>query len=127
MRRDEPAIEFEQVTTADKGLKALGGLIYGFGGLALMVAWGSYVLTILWGWFITPLFALPALSLLQAAGLSLVINLIIAKPDVGSIAEKLEPMSHERRIWKMFKSAFQKPAFARGIGWIIHKLMMMQG
>ena len=51
------------------------------GGLAAIVlalvwgaAWGGFTLSVLWGWFVVPLFGLPALSIAQAFGLALVVR-----------------------------------------------------
>lgn len=52
-----------------------------FGGIAIIplsIVWGGYwsglTLSLLWGWFVVPVFALPALTLLQAYGLALVLR-----------------------------------------------------
>lgn len=36
--------------------------------------WSAYVLSILWGWFMTPIFGLPSLSIAAAIGVRLVIS-----------------------------------------------------
>jgi hypothetical protein len=38
------------------------------------VLWGGYVLSTLWGWFVAPLFNLPAITALQAASLALTVT-----------------------------------------------------
>lgn len=43
-----------------------------------MALWRGYVLSILWGWFIVPTFGAPALSLVAAIGLSLVVGMFTA-------------------------------------------------
>lgn len=44
--------------------------------IAIVIVWGAFwtglTLSALWGWFITPVFGLPALSIAQAYGLALV-------------------------------------------------------
>jgi hypothetical protein len=51
-----------------------------FAGLVLVTAvtavLNGFALTVLWGWFIIPLFAAPALTTAQAIGLGLVVNFI---------------------------------------------------
>lgn len=48
--------------------------------IPLSIVWGGYwsglTLSILWGWFVVPMFALPALTLLQAYGLALVLRAV---------------------------------------------------
>lgn len=55
---------------------ALGGIA----SVALMLVWGGFwsglTLSFLWGWFVSPTFGLPALSLLQAYGLVLVARFV---------------------------------------------------
>lgn len=62
------------------------------GGLAAIVltlvwgaAWGGFTLSVLWGWFVVPLFGLPALSIAQAFGLALVVR---SANDINSQSEK---------------------------------------
>ncbi len=53
-------------------------------GLVLLVAlsiFGGWVLSILWGWFMVPIFGLVALKLSEAIGLSLVVG-ALAKSHV---------------------------------------------
>ena len=39
-----------------------------------VAAWSGFTLSVLWGWFMLPLFGLPALSIAQAYGLMLVVR-----------------------------------------------------
>ena len=65
--------------------------------LAIITFLDGLTISILWGWFIVPIFFLPALSLFQAAGIGLLINFTTAqKPPrdkefnfYGNIAEVL--------------------------------------
>lgn len=36
----------------------------------------GYVLSVLWGWFISPVFGLPELSIMQALGLALIVTFL---------------------------------------------------
>jgi hypothetical protein len=45
--------------------------------LPIGVIWYGVVLGILWSWFIAPVFTAPELSILQAVGLSVVVNFIV--------------------------------------------------
>lgn len=57
---------------------AAAALFGGFAAVVLSIVWGGFwsglTLSLLWGWFVAPVFALPALSLLQAYGLALVLR-----------------------------------------------------
>jgi hypothetical protein len=50
--------------------------------LAFGCAFNGWVLAKIWAWIITPTFHLPALTVAQAVGLSLVYNFITNKPDL---------------------------------------------
>lgn len=56
-------------------LQVLGG----FAAIVISLAYGALVsgwaMSMIWGWFVTPVFALPALTILQAYGLMLVARL----------------------------------------------------
>lgn len=57
---------------------AVSLLLGGIASIALILIWGGFwaglTLSTLWGWFVSPLFGLPALTLLQAYGLGLVVR-----------------------------------------------------
>ncbi len=39
--------------------------------IVLLTVWGGYVLSVMWGWFIVPVFHAPVLNIPQAIGISL--------------------------------------------------------
>lgn len=49
--------------------------------IALIMMFKAYVFTQLWGWFIVPVFALPALNYIQAIGVSLVLTFYLVNKD----------------------------------------------
>lgn len=74
----------------------------------------GYVLSILWGWFVAPLFGVPELGVINAIGLAI----IIAYMTRGeSSVEKNEDI-----IIKIV-NAFLKPSFALLIGWLVTLFM----
>lgn len=99
-------------------LTAMFGL---FGLAALGAIWSGYVLTILWAWFVMPIFGLPALAIAPAIGLAVVAGYLThqyvpkaAKPDGdGKWDETGRAIAH---------MAF-KPAFALLVGWIVKQWM----
>ncbi len=44
-----------------------------------LIALRAYVITRLWEWFAVPVFGVPTLTILQAYGLFLIINAVVAK------------------------------------------------
>lgn len=97
---------------------AVAAVLGGFSLVLLSIVWGGFwaglTLSILWGWFVVPVFALPALSVWQAYGLVLVAGMLRGmkpgeKPNDGFGAA-------------MFK-AFLLPPFVCGlvlpVGWAV--------
>lgn len=41
--------------------------------------WFGWAASVLWGWFVTPVFGLPQITITQAAGISLILALLRAK------------------------------------------------
>lgn len=82
--------------------------------LALTSIWSGYVLSVMWGWFIVPVFHAPALSIPVAIGFSLV---------VSYLTHQMTPNSERKPGWDEFGSsmayAFIKPAIALLFGWIV--------
>jgi len=76
----------------------------------------ALALSILWRWFLVP-FGLPEISLVQAAGLSLLGGFIAhqSNPDCGET----------KREWfkRLLGVTFANPLLALFIGWIIHLMM----
>lgn len=48
----------------------------------------GYALSVLWGWFIVPLFHLPVLTISQALGLGLVVGLLAKEVDDSGSTEE---------------------------------------
>lgn len=103
----------------------VAGIFIGMIGVALVVvALGAilegYVLTVLWGWFIIPIFHLPPLTIVPAIGIALVVGLLTyhSNPDVE---EK------KRTGWEQFAllmgKLFARPLVVLAFGWAVHKFM----
>ena len=73
---------------------AAGVGVLAFIALALLwsAAWAGFTVSVLWGWFVVPIFGLPALTVAQAYGLALVIRLA---QGVGGKYEKFQGDSSE--------------------------------
>lgn len=95
----------------------LCGIVLGTVLLAIAATlWHGYTLTILWAWFVTPLFALPALSLKFAVGLSLTARALIAvyRPKAEEHGSAPERIAHATAY------AFLAPAAFLAVGWLVH-------
>lgn len=85
------------------------------GVVAAGAAWGGYVLTILWGWFVTPQFNLPALSIPVAIGLDLV---------AGLLTHQYVPRSSDKKKqYEPLFFLFAAPAVALLVGWAVKQFM----
>lgn len=83
-----------------------------------ITVWQGFVLTKLWAWFIVPVFALPALGLIPAIGLALVISLLTTH-----IPATNEDVRLERLLVHQLVMGFVLPAFALLSGWCWHFFM----
>ncbi|MBH2008236.1 MAG: hypothetical protein I8H71_00915 [Xanthomonadaceae bacterium] len=81
---------------ASPGLLA-SALLGGIAAIVLLIVWGGFwaglAVSVMWAWFIVPVFGLPALSIAQAYGIVLLVGLMTAKEktekDSGSFAAVL--------------------------------------
>lgn len=89
-----------------------GVWVAGFLGIAAMtcalLVLHGFVFSVLWGWFAAPLFGLPAITIPQAIGLSLVLS-----------ASRIAVKSQESDGWTMWLSPF----LALAIGWVVKSFL----
>jgi len=94
-------------------MKALGAI---FGLVVLVVVsaiFNGYVLSLLWGWFVVPVFSLPKLPVTSAIGLSLVVGYLTHQvPE-----EKTRPFGE--MMSRAIALAALKPSLALLFGWIL--------
>ncbi len=89
--------------------------------IVLSVVANAYALSVLWGWFVVPLFALPALSIPVAMGLSVIVNFMTSHSTTESkTSDDDEPWE---TLLKAFIYVIFRPGFALLFGWIIHSFM----
>lgn len=43
----------------------------------LLILWGGFVLSILWGWLIVPVFSVPDIGIAEAIGLTIILSLTV--------------------------------------------------
>jgi hypothetical protein len=88
----------------------------------IWVLWGGYVTSLLWLWFVVPL-GVPAISVLQAAGLSILHSMLTGTRGIrADVAASKEKSSRDTAIFN-FGVALAAPGFALLGGWIIHNFM----
>ena len=93
-----------------------GGML---GMMALSAMWKGYVLTVLWAWFVAPVFGFPLLALAPAIGLSLVVSFLtyqhgVAQDEKGELSDRAAKSVAMSLLW---------PAMALGIGWVVRQFM----
>lgn len=69
----------------------------------------GWVLSILWGWFVVPIFGFPPLAISQAIGIAITISLV---------AHQYVPTDKEQN-WQPFVYCFLYPLVALLAGWIV--------
>ena len=87
-------------------------------GIAVLVMISLYLLNgvalmLLWEWFMVPTFGLPAISMMQAIGIGIIVSIMTMQHIPRNEDEKIE----------MFKFSFLTPVLATAIGWVVHMLM----
>ena len=98
---------------------AFGGLVGVIALAALASIWKGYVLTVLWAWFVVPIFGLPVLSLAPAIGISLMVSFLTHQSD-ATTAKEGTPTD---RFAKSVSHALIAPAVVLGIGWVVNQFM----
>ncbi len=92
--------------------------------LALLVfssIFNGYALSILWGWFMVPVFHLPQLSLVPAIGISMVVGYLTQQSPEAK--KKNDEVSTGMIILNGVLWAVFKPSFALLFGSIVHSFM----
>lgn len=78
----------------------------------------GWVLMIMWGWFIVPLFELPALRVVEAIGVSMVISMLTVKHEYKEDKHK----TTEDRV-SLVVAMLSYPVIVVLIGWIVHQFV----
>lgn len=102
-------------------LAVFGGII-GVGLLLVLSSiFNGYALSVLWGWFVVPTFGAPALGVVPAIGIAMVVGYLTHQTTPDSKKEDDDGIG--ALIGKMVILALGKPAFALFFGWIVHLFM----
>ena len=88
--------------------------------IAVASIWRGYVLSILWGWFVVPYFALTPLSIPLAIGLSILVSMLISHRTGKEVEKEMGP-------WQSITIGLMLvtlgPAFYLLAGWIVTKFL----
>ena len=82
--------------------------------IPVLLIWKGFALSVLWGWFVAPLFGLPLLSIPSAIGICIVVGLIRYRYDASDHEKSFKPLGMQ----------FASPAASLGVGWIIKTYFM---
>ena len=101
---------------------AVSLLLGGIASIALILVWGGFwgglTLSVLWGWFVSPLFGLPTLSLLQAYGIALVL-----RAARGIDTKKTEPENFGAVVARALTWPPLGAGLMLGTGWVTKSWM----
>lgn len=78
---------------------------------------GGFALSVLWGWFVVPVFDTPPLGIAQAIGLAMIVSFLTGKYKLHAGNDTAE------KIADLFSEAFFMPTYALVIGWIIYQFV----
>ena len=94
--------------------------VLSFIGLAVAIVlgsvWRGYVLSVLWGWFVIPVFEAPRLTTVGAIGLSLIASFLTYQSNA---AKKRD----DDALIEALAVAAVVPAMALTMGWVVHLFM----
>jgi hypothetical protein len=100
-------------------------LFGGFVGVVILIAVSSifngYALSVMWGWFMVPVFQLPQLTVAPAIGIALVVGYLTKQYDDNSSDDKDKSFGYV--LFKSTVIAFVRPLFALLFGYIVHLFM----
>ena len=95
-------------------------VVVGIGGVIVLSALvNGWTLSILWKWFMVPVFGLPMLSIPQAIGIAMVIGYLTFQ---NNDAQEKERSTTERVIFWVALIVL-RPLITLAFGWIVHQYM----
>ncbi len=101
-------------------MNIIGPLVFLFTIIPLMAVWGGYVLSVMWSWFIIPVFTgAPTLSIPAAIGISIVISYVTRHATNLKEKEDADFDWYAKQTGKMLFI----PLFFLGYGWIIKQFL----
>lgn len=107
---------FPERDTTKELTSALGTMVFVFGIIFLGAIWSSYVMALLWEWFLTPVFAVPVPGLATIFGLVVMFRLASLKPKYNESTEN----KNKNKYLKFLGAVFGTPLVFLFFGWIAH-------
>ena len=86
----------------------------------------GFVLRVMWGWFIVPVFHLPLPTLVQAMGLCLIVNFMFRfshNPPRPRKPDEKKPSRNEV-VGRSIGHAIGTPLMVLLFGWVLHRFFM---
>lgn len=114
-----------ELDNASVGVKIVGYSVVGIGlavlfSLVIVLGYivSGLVLSILWGWFVVPIFPLvPEISIAEAIGITLIVHLFMR--SLATKADTDEESETSTKLGKMLARSFVAPFITLFIGWIV--------
>lgn len=92
-------------------------------GIGILMAFSSilngYALSVLWGWFVVPTFSVPALGIVPAIGIAMMVSYLTYQTHNC----KKEERGSDKKLSEGIMTVVLKPLLALLLGWIIHLFM----
>lgn len=96
----------------------LGLLIW----LTISSVFGGWVLSLLWGWFMVPVFHLPQLTIVPAIGIILIVRYLASGVEIDD--EKGEGLDKKvKKFLRRLYLSIVRIAIVLLFGWIVHFFM----
>jgi multisubunit Na+/H+ antiporter MnhB subunit len=96
-------------------MKIIGWITTALVTIVLSALWSGYVLSVLWGWFISPALGVPQLSVGYAIGLTIVVRYLTYRAN----KDDDEDESMGTKFGKALVTAISMPAFSLLFGWVV--------
>lgn len=102
----------------------VGAILIYIGAALLMAVIKGFVLSKLWLWFIIPVFAVRAITILEATGLMLVYTFI---NGIKTIDEEMQAkeFSHVKRDMGLVWDVFGTSVVVLAVGYLLHMIMRL--
>lgn len=102
----------------NKAFSCLGAVVFAIVAVVGEAIMNGWVLSILWGWFVSPLFGLKELAIAPAIGFSLVVGMLTHQ-ESGEQKER----SNFENVVLIFGRAVVSPLITLFIGWIVYQFI----
>ena len=106
----------------DKFFGCLGLVVWSIFLIVISVILNGWALSVLWGWFIVPVFATPTLMTLQAIGISSIANFLLARVADTKTEQDKDKTVGDKMV-EGFAIVVGQPLFAVFFGWVITLFM----